>query len=91
MFLVVPFDFIDFCFNVPFHTSVKLQWFHCKPFSYIIVFFIKILYEIGAFVMDAPMPMMTGQVADAPTDSELCQGYASFIQNPGIFLTISTL
>jgi len=37
----------------------------------------------GAFVMDAPMPMMTGQVSDPPTESELCQGYASFIQNPG--------
>jgi len=37
----------------------------------------------GAFVMDAPMPMMTGQVADPPTENELCQGYASFIQNPG--------
>jgi hypothetical protein len=37
--------------------------------------------------MDAPMPMMTGQVSDPPTESELCQGYASFIQNPGIILT----
>eukprot|EP00088_Acartia_fossae_P000485 TRINITY_DN10209_c0_g1_i1.p1 TRINITY_DN10209_c0_g1~~TRINITY_DN10209_c0_g1_i1.p1 ORF type:complete len:402 (-),score=128.06 TRINITY_DN10209_c0_g1_i1:1357-2493(-) len=34
----------------------------------------------GAIVMEAPMPMMTGAVAEAPSTDELCSGFASFVQ-----------